>query len=208
MSEAPATFDDVLRGLWKENPVLVQMLGLCPTLAVTNSVVNGLVMSLATAFVLIASNVFVAALKRFIPNQVRITSYVLIIATFVTIADMTLEALVPTVHKQLGAFVGLIIVNCIILGRAEAFASKVTVVRALLDGIGMSVGFAIALLLMSGVREMLGNGSFLGFNLLGPQFEPWVIMVLPPGGFLTLGLIMLAMGWHAERKKRLAKAAA
>jgi len=166
------------------------------------------VMSLATAFVLIASNVFVAALKRFIPNQVRITSYVLIIATFVTIADMTLEALVPTVHKQLGAFVGLIIVNCIILGRAEAFASKVTVVRALLDGIGMSVGFAIALLLMSGVREMLGNGSFLGFNLLGPQFEPWVIMVLPPGGFLTLGLIMLAMGWHAERKKRLAKAAA
>jgi len=208
MSEAPATFDDVLRGLWKENPVLVQMLGLCPTLAVTNSVVNGLVMSLATAFVLIASNVFVAALKRFIPNQVRITSYVLIIATFVTIADMTLEALVPTVHKQLGAFVGLIIVNCIILGRAEAFASKVTVVRALLDGIGMSVGFAIALVLMSGVREVLGNGSFLGFNLLGPQFEPWVIMVLPPGGFLTLGLIMLAMGWHAERKKRLAKAAA
>ncbi|HLA90983.1 MAG TPA: electron transport complex subunit E [Gemmatimonadaceae bacterium] len=208
MSEAPATFDDVLRGLWKENPVLVQMLGLCPTLAVTNSVVNGLVMSLATAFVLIASNVFVAALKRFIPNQVRITSYVLIIATFVTIADMTLEALVPTVHKQLGAFVGLIIVNCIILGRAEAFASKVTVVRALLDGIGMSVGFAIALVLMSGVREVLGNGSFLGFNLLGPHFEPWVIMVLPPGGFLTLGLIMLAMGWHAERKKRLAKAAA
>ncbi len=208
MSDAPATFDDLLRGLWKENPVLVQMLGLCPTLAVTNSLKNGVAMSLATAFVLIGSNVLVAALKRFIPKEVRITAYVLIIATFVTLADMVLEALVPDIHKQLGAFIGLIVVNCIILGRAEAFAAKVTVPRAFLDGVGMSAGFTLVLGMMSGIRELLGSGSLFGFNVLGPHFEPWVVMVLPPGGFLTLGLIMLTIGWRADRKKRLAKAAA
>lgn len=202
MSDTPATFDDFLRGLWKENPVLVQMLGLCPTLAVTNSVANGIVMGIATLCVLVASNVLVAALKRFIPNEVRITSYVLIIATFVTIADMALEALVPSIHKSLGAFIALIVVNCIILGRAEAFAAKATVGRSALDGIGMGLGFTLTLLMMSGIREVLGNGTFLGLHVLGTHYEPWVIMVLPPGGFLTLGFILLGMGWFGERKKR------
>jgi len=208
VSGEPATFDDVLRGLWRENPVLVQMLGLCPTLAVTNSVANGLVMAAATTFVLIASNVLVASLKRFIPDEVRITSYVLIIATFVTIADLTLEAMVPTIHKQLGAFIALIVVNCIILGRAEAFAAKNTVGRSFLDAIGMGAGFTLTLVLMSGVRELLGNGSLLGHRVFSTHYEPWVIMVLPPGGFLTLGFIMLGLAWYAERQKRRARLAA
>ena len=132
----PATFDDFLRGVWRENPVVVQMLGLCPVLAVTNTVANGLAMAMATGFVLLGSNLLVASFKRFIPHEVRITSYVLIIATFVTLADMLLEAAVPVVHKQLGPFVALIVVNCIILGRAEAFASRNSVARSLLDALG------------------------------------------------------------------------
>jgi electron transport complex protein RnfE len=207
VSETPVTFDDFLRGLWKENPVLVQMLGLCPTLAVTNSVANGLTMSIATLCVLVASNVLVAALKRFIPNEVRITSYVLIIATFVTLADMTLEALVPSIHKSLGAFIGLIVVNCIILGRAEAFAAKASVVRSLLDGVGMGLGFTLTMLMMSSIREILGNGTFMGMRVLSSHYEPWVIMVLPPGGFLTMGFILLGMAWFGERKKRQARSA-
>ncbi len=202
MSTEPTTFDDILRGIWRENPVLVQMLGLCPTLAVTNSLANGLVMSGATIFVLLFSNVLVASLKRFIPDEVRIASYVLIIATFVTIADMSLEALVPVIHKQLGAFIGLIVVNCIILGRAEAFASKNTVRRSFLDAVGMGAGFTLAMVLMSAARELLGNGTLLNFRVFSVNYEPWVIMVLPPGGFLTLGVIMLVLGWQAQRRKR------
>lgn len=199
---APATFDDVLNGLWKENPVLVQMLGLCPALAVTNSLANGLVMGLATTSVLIGSSVLVSVLKRFIPAEVRITSYVLIIATFVTLADMTLEALVPTIHKQLGAFIALIVVNCMILGRAEAFASRNTVTRSFLDALGVGVGFTGTLLALSGFRELLGNGSLFGVNVLGPNFEPWVIMVLPPGGFLTLGIFLLLISATRQRRTR------
>ena len=205
--QPPASFDDFLRGVWRENPVVVQMLGLCPTLAVTNSVANGLAMALATSFVLLGSNLLVASLKKMIPHEVRITSYVLIIATFVTIADMLLEATVPVVHKQLGPFVALIVVNCIILGRAEAFASRNSVSRSLLDALGTAVGFTLVLVLLSAVRELLGTGTFLGFDLLGPQFEPWVIMILPPGGFLTLGVMMLALGWHTKRRKAGAVAA-
>ncbi len=197
--QVPATFDDFLRGVWRENPVVVQMLGLCPTLAVTNSVANGLAMAMATAFVLLGSNLLVSSLKKWIPHEVRITSYVLIIATFVTIADMLLEAAVPVVHKQLGPFVALIVVNCIILGRAEAFASRQSVKRSLLDALGTAAGFTLVLVLLSAVRELLGTGALLGIDLLGPRFEPWVIMVLPPGGFLTLGVVMLVLGWHAKR---------
>ena len=130
----------------------------------------------------------------------------LIIATFVTIADMLLEFAVPVVHKQLGPFVALIVVNCIILGRAEAFASRNSVSRSVLDALGTSAGFTIILVLLSGVRELLGSGTLFGLDILGPQFEPWVIMVLPPGGFLTLGVVMLVLGWHTER--RLARKAA
>jgi electron transport complex protein RnfE len=201
-TNAPAdamTFDDVLRGLWRENPVLVQMLGLCPTLAVTNSVANSLAMGLATLFVLAMSSLLVSLLRRVIPGEVRIASYILVIATFVTVADMTLEATVPTVHKALGAFIALIVVNCIILGRAEAFASRHGPGRAVLDAIGMGLGFTGVLLAMGTIREVLGSGTVLGFRVVSANFEPWVIMVLPPGGFLTLGMLLLLLAAWKER---------
>lgn len=199
---------DLLNGIWRENPTLVQTLGLCPTLAVTNSVANSLAMGVATLFVLVGSSVLVSAVRRRVPAEIRITTFVLIIATFVTIADMALEALVPTIHKALGAFVALIVVNCIILARQEAFASKNPVGRALLDAVGMGIGFQIALLMMGTVREVLGNGTLLGVRVFGASFEPWVVFALPPGGFLTLGLWLLALAWWADRRARRAKAAA
>jgi Na+-translocating ferredoxin:NAD+ oxidoreductase subunit E len=191
---------DLLRGVWRENPVLVQMLGLCPALAVTNSVANALAMSIATCFVLLGSSVLVATFKRLIPPQVRITAYILIIATFVTIADLVLAAVVPDIHKALGAFIALIVVNCMILGRQESFASKRPVARAALDAAGTGAGFTLALVTLGAVREVLGNGSFLGVALFGPNFEPWIIMILPPGGFFTLGIVLLVIGaWHGRR---------
>jgi electron transport complex protein RnfE len=192
---------DLLRGVWRENPVLVQLLGLCPTLAVTNTVANSLAMGIATFFVLLGSSLLVSSLKRLIPAEVRISAYILIIATFVTIADMALAAVVPDIHKALGAFIALIVVNCMILGRQEAFASRRPVGRSLLDAAGTGAGFLIALVMMGAVREVLGNGSFLGRPLFGPGFEPWIIMILPPGGFLTLGSILLAFGWWKERTR-------
>ncbi len=167
--------------------MLVQVLGTCPTLAVSNSVRNALAMGLATLFVLIASNAAIAALRKFIPKQVRIASYILVIATFVTIVDYAIQAISLDVHKALGAFIALIVVNCIILGRAEAFASKNTVWRSVLDGVGMGFGFCITLLLLGTVREVLGSGSLLGCELFGPRYQDWVIMVLPSGGFFTFG---------------------
>ncbi len=192
---------DFIRGIWDENPVLIQMLGLCPALAVTNSVKNALAMSAATFFVICCSSVLVSTFKRFIPNEVRISAYILVIATFVTLADMFLQAYAPVQHKELGAFIALIVVNCMILGRQEAFSAKNGVFRSLLDAMGTGIGFTIALLLMGGFREILGTGSFLEYSLFGPNFEPWVIMVLPAGGFLMLGFILLAIGFVDERKK-------
>ncbi len=191
--------NDLTKGIWRENPVLVQLLGLCPALAVTNSVANSLAMGLATTFVLVGSSVLVSTVKRLVPTEVRISTYILIIATFVTVADMLLQAAVPDVHKELGAFVALIVVNCLILSRQEAFASKRPVGRSVLDALGYSTGFMIALVIMGAVRELLGNGSLLGFSVFGPSFEPWVVMILPPGGFLTLGLVLLLLAWVKER---------
>ncbi len=189
------------RGVWRENPVLVQLLGLCPALAVTNTVANSIAMAAATFFVLVGSSLLVSTFKSWIPREVRISAYILVIATFVTIADLVLAAVVPEIHKALGAFIALIVVNCMILGRQEAFASKQPVGRALLDAVGTGVGFAIALLMMGGFREILGNGSFLGFPLFGADFQPWIVMILPAGGFFTLGFILLGFGWWEERKK-------
>lgn len=196
---------DLIKGLWRENPVLVQLLGLCPTLAVTNSVANCLVMAAATFFVLVASSLLVSIVRKLIPNEVRISAYILIIATFVTVAEMVVQALVPDIYKQLGAFVALIVVNCIILGRQEAFAGKNPVGRSVLDAVGMGFGFAIAILIMGAVREVLGSGTFLGVSLFGPRYEPWVVMVLPPGGFFTLAFILLAVAWWKARTARLAR---
>ena len=192
----------LLRGVWKENPVLVQLLGLCPALAVTNTVANSLAMGLATFFVLLGSSLLISSLKRFIPREVRISAYIMVIATFVTLADLVLNALVPEIHQALGAFIALIVVNCMILGRQEAFASKNTVGRAALDAAGTGAGFIIALLMMGAFREILGYGSFLGVPLFGSSFEPWVIFILPAGGFFTLGFILLAYGAWQARKKR------
>jgi electron transport complex protein RnfE len=192
--------EDLIRGIWKENPVLVQLLGLCPALAVTNTVPNAIAMGLATFFVLTGSSLLVSLVKNWIPSEVRISAYILIIATFVTIADLVLAAVVPLIHKELGAFIALIVVNCMILGRQEAFASKKPVGRSLLDAVGTGTGFMIAMLMMGTFREVLGSGSIMGVSVLGENFEPWIVMILPPGGFLTLGFILLAFGWWKERQ--------
>jgi electron transport complex protein RnfE len=197
---------DLSRGIWRENPVLIQMLGLCPALAVSNTVVNSLAMGLATFFVLFCSSVLVATFKKLIPSEVRIATYILIIATFVTIIDMTLEALTPEVHKDLGAFIALIVVNCMILGRQEAFSSKSSVPRAMLDATGTGIGFIIAMLMMGSVREVLGYGTFLGFSLLGSGYEPWIVFILPPGGFFTIGFILMGLNWWERRKRERAEA--
>lgn len=203
----PATLTaDVWRGIGRENPVLIQMLGLCPSMAVTNTLANGLAMGAATMLVLVGSEVFVSLFRKVIPGEVRITSYVLIIATFVTVVDLLLAATFPDISKALGPFMPLIVVNCIVLGRAEAFAAKVRPVRALADGIGMGLGFTLTLVIISSIRELLGRGSLLNVNVFGPHFEPWVFMVMPPGGFLTLGILMLGLAWFAEARRRRAKA--
>jgi electron transport complex protein RnfE len=195
---------DLWRGVARDNPVLVQMLGLCPAMAVSNSLSNGIAMGVATTFVLIGSSFIVSLVRKYIANEVRLTSYILIIATFVTVADLILAAGLPGISKELGPFVPLIVVNCIILGRAEAFAGKVAPSRALADGIGMGAGFTLAMILISSARELLGSGSLLGYDLLGPRFEPWVFMVMPPGGFLMLGILLLILGWHGTRKGKVA----
>lgn len=193
---------DLIRGVWRENPVLIQMLGLCPALAVTNTVANGLAMGLATFFVLLGSSTLVSLLRSHIPAEVRISAYILIIATFVTLVDMLLAAIVPEIHTALGAFIALIVVNCMVLGRQEAFASRRPVGRSVLDAIGTGAGFMIAMILLSGVREILGSGTFLGVPLFGPSFEPWIIMILPPGGFFTLGVMLLVLSWWGQRRVR------
>lgn len=203
----PATlFADTWRGIAAENPVLVQMLGMCPTMAVTNVLANGIAMGVATTFVLVGSGLIVSLFRKYIAYEVRITSYILIIATFVTLADLLLAATFPEISKALGPFIPLIVANCLLLGRAEAFAAKVGPVRAVADGLGMGIGFTLALSAMSALRELLGRGSLLGIDILGPRWEPWVFMVLPPGGFFTLGLLLIAVAWFAERRRRQAVA--
>ena len=191
---------DFIRGIWKENPVLIQLLGLCPALAVTNTVLNSLAMSGATLFVLLGSSLFISTLKKLIPHEVRISTYILIIATFVTIVDMTLKAMAPAVYREIGNFIPLIVVNCMILGRAEAYASKHKPLKTLVNGLGMGAGFTFALLCLGAVREILGAGALFGFDLFGPQFQPWVVMVLPPGGFLVLGGWLLLFDWLKQRQ--------
>jgi len=185
---------ELVKGLWRDNPVFIAALGLCPALAVTNSLVNALVMGGATTFVLVGSSLLISTFRKVIPKQVRISVYIIVIATFVTTIDFLLAALMPDEHKQLGAFISLIVVNCLILGRQEAFASRNTVWLALSDAVGMSIGFTVALSMIGAVREILGSGTLLGMSLFGASFEPWAIMVLPPGGFLALGALLATFG--------------
>ena len=197
--------DEFIKGLWKENPVFVQVLGMCPVLAVSNTAMNALAMGLATAFVLIMSNIVVSSLRSFIPKQVRIATYILIIATFVTVVDYVIQAISLDLYKALGAFISLIVVNCLILGRAEAFASKNTVGRSIMDGLGMGIGFAFALFCLGAVREILGAGSLFGAQLFHDAFQDWVVMILPSGGFFTLAAWLLLFNWLKQRKERKAR---
>ncbi|MEF3255438.1 MAG: electron transport complex subunit E [Deferribacterales bacterium] len=188
-------------GIWKNNGVFKQVLGTCPTLAVTTSVKNGLGMGLATTFVLICSNIVVSLIKNIVPSKVRIPVYIVVIASFVTIVDLMMNAYLHDLHKILGLFIPLIVVNCIILGRAEGFASKNGVADSLLDGIGIGLGFTLALSILGGVREILGNGSILGFNLFGSSFSPAIAMIMPPGAFIGLGFIMFVISYFEKRKR-------
>ena len=181
---------EYLKGLWDENPVFRQLLGMCPTLAVTGTVITGMAMALATTFVLIFSSLVVSSIKKLIPSQVRIATYIVVIASFVTIADQFLKAYFYSISEALGPYVPLIVVNCIILGRQEAFSSKNSVGRALIDGLGMSAGFVLALLVLRTIRELLGSGTILGYQVMGPWFKPWIIMILPAGAFITLGILL------------------
>ncbi len=191
---------EVLKGIWKENPVLSSLLGLCPALAVTNSAENGLAMGLATTFVLLCSSTMVSLLRNIIPPQVRIAGYIVIIATFVTVADRYLAAFLPEISKSLGPYIPLIVVNCLILGRQEAFSSKNGLGRSLLDGTGMGIGFVLVLVIMGSIREILGSGTLFGLELMGSWFDPWMIMILPPGAFFSLGLMIGFVNWYNERR--------
>ncbi len=183
-------FFEFKKGLISQNPVLVLLLGLCPVLAVTTSAINALTMGVAVIFVLTTSALVVSVVKRVVPNQVRIATFTIIIATFVTIADLFLKAQFPSLSKALGPYVPLIVVNCIILGRCEAFASKNSVFRTLLDALGMGSGFTIALLILGSMREILGSGKIFNISILGNSYEPMLIMILPAGAFIGLGLMV------------------
>ncbi|HNQ03917.1 MAG TPA: electron transport complex subunit E [Thiobacillaceae bacterium] len=195
-----SNLEELLEGIWKQNPVFIMMLGMCPTLAVSVSAVNALSMGLATGFVLSGSTLLVSLIRNIVPREVRIATYILIIATFVTVVDYLIQAISLAIYEALGAFIQLIVVNCIILGRAEAHAARNPPLRALLNALGMSMGFTIGLLALGAVREILGAGKLFGISLFGPDFQPWVVMMLPPGGFFVLGAWLLFFNWFNRRK--------
>jgi len=178
------------KGFFRENPILVLLLGNCPTLAVTSSAINGLGMGLATTFVLFMSNVFISAVRNFVPDKVRIPAFVVIIASFVTIVDLLMQAYTPALSKQLGIFIPLIVVNCIILGRAEAFAMKNSIYSSFIDGLGMGLGFTMALVIIGSIREMLGTGSLFGYKFIAENADGILIFILAPGAFITLGFLI------------------
>lgn len=195
----PTLRAEFVKGLWRDNAVFRLLLGMCPILAVTTSARNGLGMGLATTFVLICSNAAVSALRNVIPAQVRIPCYIVVIASFVTVVQLGMEAYVYELHQALGIFIPLIVVNCMILGRAEAFASKQPLLPALADGLGMGLGFTLALFALGAVREVLGSGALLGVALFGPDYQPLLLLILPPGAFIALGFLLAAMNrWEAR----------
>lgn len=193
-------FDEFMEGIWRQNPVFVMVLGMCPALAVTVSAVNALAMGFATTFVLVCSCLLVSLMRKLVPKEVRIATYIVIIATFVTVVDYVIQAVSLELYEALGAFIQLIVVNCIILGRAEAHASKHPPAAAMLNALGMGIGFTIGLFALGGVREILGAGKLFGVSLFGANFQPWVVMVLPPGGFFVLGAWLLLFA--AIRRKK------
>lgn len=190
-----------VNGIFNENPVFRLVLGACPVIAVTTSAINGAGMGLAATFVLIGSNVVISLLRNFIPGKVRIPAFIVVICTFVTMIQLLMHAYLPSLYEALGIFLPLIVVNCIILARAEAFASKNGVVASAMDGIGMGIGFTLAMVLMGSVRELLGNGTIFGVSLLGASFEPVLLFVLAPGGFLAYGLLLGIINAIGNKRK-------
>jgi electron transport complex protein RnfE len=190
---------ELVKGLIAENPIFVIVLGLCPTLATSTSVNNALGMGLAATFVLVCSNVIISLVKGFTPDKIRIPVFIVVIASFVSIVDMSMAAYVPALHKSLGIFIPLIVVNCIILGRAEAFASKNNVINSLADGIGMGLGFTLSLTVIATIREILGAGTWMGMKLMPGNYEPMLVAILAPGAFITLGFLMGLMNMLKKR---------
>ena len=199
-TDSPSATDEFIKGVWRQNPVFVFVLGMCPTLAVSNSAISALAMGLATMFVLVMSNVVVSLIRHIVPKEVRIVTFIIVIATFVTIVDYLIQAISLELHRALGAFISLIVVNCLILGRAEAFASRNGLTRSILDALGMGCGFCLALFCLGSVREVLGSGSLIGVTLFGEQYQPWVVMLLPAGGFFTLAGWLLLFNGLKERR--------
>ncbi len=198
---------ELVKGIYTENPVFRLALGLCPALAVSTSVENALGMGAAATFVLVGSNIVISLLRKAIPAKVRIPCFIVVIASFVTIVELVMGAYLPELAKSLGIFIPLIVVNCIILGRAEAFASKHGLGLAVMDGIGMGIGFTFALVLIAAIRELLGNGTLFGYMVFGPQFQPMLLMILSPGAFVTIGLLMGYFNILDDKMRRKAKAA-
>ena len=187
------SLNNLTRGIIRENPIFVMMLGMCPTLGVTTSAINGLGMGIATLFVLIFSNIAISLIKNVIPDMVRIPCFIVIIASFVTVIDLLMQAYLPSLHQALGIYTPLIVVNCIILGRAEAFASKNNMFQSFLDALGMGIGFTMALTILGSVRELLGNGSLFDYRLLPDSIDPMLMFIMPPGAFLALGGIIIVV---------------
>lgn len=199
-------FGELTKGIYRENPVFRLALGLCPALAVSTSVENALGMGGAATFVLLGSNIVVSLIRKAIPAKVRIPCYIVVIASFVTVVELVMGAYLPELAKSLGMFIPLIVVNCIILGRAEAFASKNGIFRSILDAIGMGIGFTFALVIIAALRELLGDGKLMGYMVFGPNFKPMLIMILAPGAFITMGLLMGMFNVIDERRQRRASA--
>jgi electron transport complex protein RnfE len=191
---------EFVKGVVRENPTFVLVLGLCPTLAVSTTLSNGVGMGIAATFVLLGSNIIIALIKNIVPDKIRIPCYIVVIATFVTIAELTMKAYSPALNRALGIYVPLIVVNCIVLGRAEAYASKSSVIDSILDALGMGVGFTLALLLISGIREVLGLGTFFGHTII-KGYEPIFVLALPSGALLVIGLLMGLFNVIKEKKR-------
>ncbi len=193
---------EFVKGIYTENPIFRIVLGMCPTLAVTTSVKNGVGMGIAAGAVLVCSNLFISLVRNMVPKKIRIPIFIVIIASFVTITEMLMQAYSPDLYEALGIFVPLIVVNCIILGRAEAFASKNNVLYSVLDGLGMGVGFTLSLIVVASIRELWGNGTLLGHNRLPESYKPMMIMILAPGAFMTLGFVLGFFQWIDLRNKK------
>ena len=198
----PSSWSEFIEGLWQRNPVFVMVLGMCPTMAITTSAINSISMGLATTFVLAASCWMVSLMRHVIPKEVRIASYIVIIATFVTVVDYAIQAVSLSMYEALGAYIKLIVANCLVLGRVEAHAARTPPVAATLNATGMGLGFTLGLFMIGAVREILGAGKLFGIALFGPDYQPWVVMILPPGGFFVMGAWLMLFAVVRSRRKR------